>query len=163
MLAAMTPAGRCAVLFVCTGNYCRSPTAEAVFAALVAAQQLADRIHVDSAGTHDYHVDEPPDPRTQAHARRRGYELAHLRGRQLEARDFEHFDLILVMDQANLADLRVRFPDHPAHKVRYFLEWAPETGRQEVPDPFYGEARDFELVLDLVEAGARGLLAHLRP
>jgi len=150
------------VLFVCTGNICRSPTAEGVFAQVVQQHGLADRIRVDSAGTHDYHPGSAPDPRTIRHALARGYDLSALRQRVLVAQDYEHFDLVLVMDQENWRHAAPLCPEQHAAKLRFLLEFAPETGRKEVPDPYHGEGPDFELVIDLVESAAVGLLAELR-
>jgi len=149
-------------LFVCTGNICRSPTAEAVFARLVRENGLEGRVRVDSAGTHDYHPDAAPDLRTQRHALRRGYDLSALRQRVLVADDFERFDLVLVMDAKNASDAQPLCALPQRQKLRALLEFAPAAGRQDVPDPYYGAAGDFELVLDLVEQAARGLLAHVR-
>ncbi len=150
------------VLFVCLGNICRSPTAEGVMRALVEREGLAHAIEVDSAGTADYHVDEAPDPRTVEHARRRGYDLSPLRGRQVERRDFEHFDLILAMDRANRANLLKVCPPERRDRVRMMLEFASASGRDEVPDPYYGGPEGFDHVLDLVEDACAGVLAHLR-
>lgn len=150
------------VLFVCLGNICRSPTAEAVLRALApkAAPELV--LEIDSAGTAGYHIGEPPDPRTRAAAARRGYDLAALRARIVEPEDFERFDLILAMDRENLTVLRRRAPP-PAHgRLRLFLEFAPQKHLEDVPDPYYGGPNGFEEVLDLVEEAARGLLSHLR-
>jgi protein-tyrosine phosphatase len=144
------------ILFVCTGNICRSPTAEGVFRSLLESQSLEKRIAVDSAGTHDYHAGEPPDERAQQHARCRGYDLSRLRARRIETRDFEAFDLILAMDREHLRLLRRLCPAVHRGKVRLFLD-----GR-DVPDPYYGGPDGFEQVLDLVETGARDLLAYLR-
>ena len=146
-----------AVLLVCMGNICRSPTAEAVLRAKLAQAGLAERVHVDSAGTHAYHVGEPPDRRAGAVAAARGYETQGLRARQLHAAD-EAFDLILAMDRANLRlTRRVIGEDHPG--VGLFLD--DERGAREVPDP-YGAASDaFEHVLDLIEAGADGWVAEI--
>ena len=142
------------ILFVCTGNICRSPTAEGVFRALAADEAL--QVGADSAGTHDYHAGEPPDERAQRHARRRGYELGRLRARQISARDFVEFDLVLAMDRGHLRLLeRLCPPEHRA-KLRLFL------ADRDVPDPYYGGPDGFERVLDLVEAGARDLIAYLR-
>jgi protein-tyrosine phosphatase len=150
------------ILFVCMGNICRSPTAEAVLRTLAAREAPELAIEVDSAGTAGYHVGSPPDPRTRAAARRRGYDLERLRARVIEPTDFERFDLILAMDEENLHVLRRRAPP-PAHeRVRLFLEFAPQQDVREVPDPYYGGPNGFEEVLDLVEVAARGLLAHLR-
>ena len=150
------------ILFVCLGNICRSPTAEAVVRALAARELPEIGLEVDSAGTAGYHVGEPPDPRMQAAAARRGYELKALRARVVEPRDFERFDLILAMDRENLAVLHRRAPEQARERVRLFLEFFPGGEPREVPDPYYGGPNGFEEVLDLVEAAARGLIAHLR-
>ena len=119
-------------------------------------------LEVDSAGTAGYHIGEPPDPRMQAAAARRGYQLQALRARIVEPGDFERFDLILAMDRENLAVLQRRAPEVARERVRLFLEFAPHGAPQEVPDPYYGGANGFEEVLDLVESAARGLLSYLR-
>ena len=150
------------VLFVCLGNICRSPTAEGVLRTLAAREAPELPLEVDSAGTAGYHVGEPPDPRMSEAAARRGYDLSALRARVVESGDFERFDLILAMDEDNLRVLRRRAPAHAYERLRLFLEFAPEAGSAEVPDPYYGGAKGFEEVLDLVESAARGLLAHLR-
>ena len=150
------------ILFVCLGNICRSPTAEAVVRALAARELPEVGLEVDSAGTAAYHVGEPPDPRMQAAAARRGYELKALRARVVEPRDFERFDLILAMDRENLEVLHRRAPEQARERVRLFLEFSPDSEPREVPDPYYGGANGFEEVLDLVEAAARGLLGYLR-
>lgn len=150
------------VLFVCMGNICRSPTAEGVFKHLVAAEGLAERIESDSAGTHDYHIDAPPDSRSQAAAALRGYDLSTLRARQVKVQDFADFDYVLAMDEANRVALRKLCPTQFRERVRLFLEFAPAAGRREVPDPYYGGQQGFEAVLDLVEDAARGLLEHIR-
>jgi protein-tyrosine phosphatase len=150
------------ILFVCLGNICRSPTAEGVFRA-IAAQELADlELIIDSAGTAGYHLGEPPDRRTQEAASRRGYDISHLRARVVEPEDFERFDLILAMDRQNLSTLQRRAPVHARQRVRLFLEYAPQVGVSEVPDPYYGGPNGFEHVLDLIEAAARGLCDALR-
>jgi protein-tyrosine phosphatase len=150
------------ILFVCLGNICRSPTAEGVMRALAAREAPELALEVDSAGTAAYHVGEPPDPRMRAAAARRGYDLAALRARIVEPRDFESFDLILAMDRENLAVLRRRAPAAMHERLRLFLEFAPRRESEEVPDPYYGGPNGFEEVLDLVEAAARGLLVYLR-
>ena len=150
------------ILFVCLGNICRSPTAEAVVRALAALEAPELGLEVDSAGTAGYHLGEPPDPRMRAAAARRGYNLNALRARIVEPRDFERFDLILAMDRENLAVLQRRAPEEVRERVRLFLEFAPHAEPQEVPDPYYGGPNGFEEVLDLVEAAARGLLNDLR-
>ncbi|KWE63773.1 phosphotyrosine protein phosphatase [Burkholderia ubonensis] len=154
---------RVAICFVCLGNICRSPTAEGVMRHQVEAAGLADRIDVDSAGTGDWHVGEPPDARAQAAARTRGYDLSALRARQVSAADFERFDLLLAMDEANLAELRRRCPEQHRDKVRLLMEFAPGAAASEVADPYFGGAQGFEQVLDQCEAACRGLLDTLRP
>jgi protein-tyrosine phosphatase len=150
------------VLFVCLGNICRSPTAEGVFRAVLAREAPDLKVEVDSAGTAAYHVGEPPDQRTQAAARRRGYDLSALRARSVEPADFERFDLILAMDAENAANLRRRAPRDKRDRVKLFLEFAADVDDEEVPDPYYGGASGFERVLDLVEAASRGLVEYLR-
>lgn len=150
------------VLFVCLGNICRSPMAEGVFRDLVARAGLSEQIHIDSAGTHAYHVGEPPDPRAQEAARRRGVDISGLQGRQAVRRDFEVFDYILAMDRENHANLLAICPRGQEHKLRLFLEFAPGRPEQEVPDPYYGGAHGFERVLDMVEEAGRGLLDDIR-
>jgi protein-tyrosine phosphatase len=150
------------ILFVCLGNICRSPTAEAVVRALAARELPELALEVDSAGTAGYHIGEAPDPRMRAAAARRGYDLTALRARIVEPSDFTRFDLILAMDRENLAVLRRRAPEETRERVRLFLEFAPHGELQEVPDPYYGGPNGFEEVLDLVEAAARGLLSYLR-
>jgi protein-tyrosine phosphatase len=150
------------VLFVCMGNICRSPTAEGVFRTLVARAGLAQSIAVDSAGTHDYQLGEPPDPRAIAHARRRGYELAPRRARQVDAEDFVRFEWILAMDRHNLSELKTLQPLDYAGQLALFLDFAPQLGIREVPDPYYGTREDFERVIDLAEQGAAALLDVMR-
>lgn len=150
------------ILFVCLGNICRSPTAEVVFRDVAQREAPDLTIQVDSAGTAAYHVGQAPDPRTRAAALRRGYDLSPLRARVVQPPDFEQFDLILAMDRENLSDLQRRAPQSARRRVRLFLEFAPELGTSEVPDPYYGGSNGFEEVLDLVEAASRGLLRHLR-
>lgn len=142
------------VLFVCTGNICRSPTAEGVLRAL--AKQHGIELHVESRGTHDYHVGEPPDQRAMRHARERGYDLSAQRAMHLRESDFEEFDLLLAMDRGHLRILQRLCPPQHAGKVRLFIQ---ET---DVPDPYYGGPDGFEEVLDLVEAACRSLLTELR-
>ena len=149
------------VLMVCLGNLCRSPTAEAVLRKKVREAGLDDRIEVDSAGTADYHVDSPPDRRAVAHGARRGLEMSQLRGRQVELEDFDRFDVILAMDEDNLANLQRIRPAASRAKVALLLSYAPGTGAREVPDPYYGGADGFEHVLDLVESAADGFIASV--
>jgi protein-tyrosine phosphatase len=150
------------ILFVCLGNICRSPTAEIVFRA-VAQHDAPDLVlEIDSAGTAGYHVGELPDQRTRQAAARRGYDMSALRARVVEVEDFEHFDLILAMDRENLRALERRAPAQARDRLRLFLEFAPDAGVSEVPDPYYGGPNGFEDVLDLIEAASRGLIEHLR-
>ena len=150
------------VLMVCTGNICRSPTAHGVFEKMVADAGLSARIAVDSAGTHGYHVGEPPDRRAQQHAKRRGYDLSRQRARQLQARDFEHFDLVLIMDDANQRAAAAICPAHLSHRLRRLTDFCRgHAVAREVPDPYYGGADGFDQVLDLVEDACAGLQATL--
>ena len=142
------------VLFVCTGNICRSPTAEGVLRDLARRENLD--LHVESRGTHDYHVGDSPDERSQRHALKRGYDLSAQRAKQISPRDFEDFDLILAMDRGHLAALRRACPPGHLAKVRLFKADA------DVPDPYYGGADGFEQVLDLVEEVCRDLLREIK-
>jgi protein-tyrosine phosphatase len=150
------------VLFVCLGNICRSPSAEGVFRALVEREGLAGCIEADSAGTHDYHIGAPPDGRAQEAACRRGIDISELRGRKVTAADFRHFDYVLAMDRSNHRHLQRLCPKGEERRLRLFLDFAPDLGLTDVPDPYYGGEQGFEAVLDLIEAGARGLLRHIR-
>lgn len=150
------------LLMVCMGNICRSPTAEGVLQAMVQGAGLQRRITVDSAGTHGYHRGAPPDPRAQQHAARRGYDLSRLRARQLTARDFERFDLVLVMDEANQRDALALCPPAQAGRVLRLTQFCRRHQAGAVPDPYYGGAQGFEEVLDLVEDACAGLLAALQ-
>ena len=150
------------VLFVCTGNICRSPTAEGVFRALVEREGLAGRIAVDSAGTHGYHVGEPPDPRSTAAARRRGIILDDLRARRVRDADFADFDLVVAMDRSHERLLAAQCPPEHRDRLALFMRFAPQFGLLDVPDPYYGAGDGFERVLDMIAAGADGLLRHIR-
>ncbi|MFO1232909.1 MAG: low molecular weight protein-tyrosine-phosphatase [Paenacidovorax caeni] len=147
---------------VCMGNICRSPTAHGVLEKLVADAGLAAQVTVDSAGTHGYHVGEPPDERAQQHAARRGYDLSAQRARRLVARDFEEFDLVLVMDAANEAHARPLCPPGQHHRLLRLTDFCTTVQAYEVPDPYYGRS-GFEQVLDIVEDACRGLLGVLAP
>ncbi len=150
------------VLFVCLGNICRSPTAQGVFEQLVQLQGLADRILIDSAGTHAYHVGKQPDSRAQAAARVRGMDLSGQRARQVARGDFSQFDYILAMDHDNLEDLQRLAGGKTGENVRLFMSFASRWQADEVPDPYYGGDNGFERVLDMVEDAAEGLLEHIR-
>lgn len=150
------------VLFVCMGNICRSPTAEAVFRHYVEQAGLQEHIHIDSAGTHDYHIGDAPDLRTQRAAKQRGYDMSQLRGRQVGVEDFGRFDYVLAMDEANLSILRRLRPRDATSHLGLFLEFAEQHREREVPDPYYGGADGFERVLDMVEDAAGGLLKRIR-
>jgi protein-tyrosine phosphatase len=150
--------GETSILFVCMGNICRSPTAEGVMRRLVAEAGLEGRVVVDSAGTHDYHVGAPPDPRAQAVAGRRGYDLSGLRARQLGASDFASFDLLLAMDFNNLEVLQSQCPPEHQSKVGLLMTYANNRNAAIVHDPYYRGARDFDVVLDYIEDACKGLV-----
>jgi low molecular weight protein-tyrosine phosphatase len=150
------------ILFVCLGNICRSPTAEGALRRLCAAEAPALDIEVDSAGTSDYHLGEPPDPRSRRAAAGRGIDLSPLRARRVERRDFARFDLILAMDRGNLQALRAMCPPGSHARLELFLEFAGGPAGGEVPDPYMGTAADFERVLDIVIPACRRLIARLQ-
>ena len=150
------------VLFVCTGNICRSPTAEAIFRKLVADAGMSETVTADSAGTHDYHVGEPPDPRAQKAAAKRGYSLSALRARRFEPVDFQRFDLILAMDEDHYSILAGMARPSADHKLKLMMSYARRFKEREVPDPYYGGPQGFERVLDMLEDAAKGLLESLR-
>lgn len=150
------------VLFVCMGNICRSPTAEAVLRHRAERSGMADDLFIDSAGTHAYHIDQAPDERAQNAAARRGYDLSCLRGRQVCANDFREFDYILAMDPENLVLLKKRCPRELAHKLRLYMSYARRHDGDEVPDPYYGGSQGFEQVLDMIEDAAEGFLEQLK-
>lgn len=150
------------VLFVCMGNICRSPTAHGVFRALVEREGLPHAIGIDSAGTHAYHVGNPPDKRAQATARGRGIELSDLLARRVAPEDFDEFDYVLAMDQDNYMALCEICPDPHVDKIHMFMDFAPQMRTREVPDPYYGGPAGFDRVFDLVEAASEGLLEEIR-
>jgi len=149
------------VLVVCTGNICRSPTAEGVMRELARKRGLADRVKVESAGTHDYHVGEPPDPRSQKHASKRGYDLSAQRASQVKDADFQSFDYILAMDRGHLRMLRSMAPADAKAKLGLFLEASGKWKDEDVPDPYYGGHAGFEQVLDMVEEAAERWLDRI--
>ncbi|UHD17700.1 low molecular weight protein-tyrosine-phosphatase [Thiocapsa bogorovii] len=149
------------VLFVCMGNICRSPTAHGVFRKLVVERGLSHCVEIDSAGTHAYHVGEPPDRRARATALERGIDIGDLRARLAERSDFESFDYVLAMDRDNYRILSGFCPAGMESKLRLFMEFAPDLGVRDVPDPYYGGAGGFDQVFDLVEAASQGLLEDL--
>ena len=149
------------ILFVCLGNICRSPMAEGVFRRVAEEEGLMDRFEIDSAGLGDWHIGQPPDHRAQRAARSRGIDISGQSARQVEDEDFERFDLLLVMDRANYAELKARAPASARAKIHAFLEFAPHVGTKDVPDPFFGGTEGFDYALDLIEAAARGVLASL--
>ncbi len=150
------------LLLVCMGNICRSPMAQVVTLHIAEQAGLGRSIQVDSAGTHAGRGSEMPDPRARASLSSRGYPTKKSRSRQVSEQDFGRYDLILAMDQSNLNDLRWLCPADHIHKLRLFLEFAVSPETREIPDPYYGSAQGFEHVLDLCEAGARGLIEHFQ-
>jgi protein-tyrosine phosphatase len=149
------------IVFVCTGNICRSPTAHAVLRQRIAERGLGDRLTVDSAGLEAWHAGEPPDWRSIRHARQRGYELSDLRARPFRGDEFERADWVLVMDDGHLMQALWLCPPQHVHKLRLLRDFCRRHGAGDVPDPYHGQARDFELVLDLIEDACDGLLAQL--
>ena len=150
------------VIFVCKANLCRSPSAHGVFRRMVAAQGLQACIAIDSAGTHGRYAGKPPDQRSQEHAARRGYDLSDLRARHIQPQDFEQADLILVMDSENLGALQAVCPGAHIAKLRKLTEFCQARTDAEVRDPYAGDARDFDHVLDLLEDACAGLLGHVQ-
>jgi len=148
------------VVFVCLGNICRSPTAEGIFRHLVENAGLDEHIHIDSAGTHSFHVGSPPDGNAQAEARRHGIDISHLRGRQAKSDDFQKFDYVLAMDSENHRNLLSICPDGSEHKLHIFLNFAPAVGLTDVPDPYYEGG--FDSVYDMIEKASHGLLADIQ-
>ena len=150
------------VLFVCLGNICRSPTAEGVFRAAADRAGAGQRIQIDSAGLGDQHIGSPPDPRAIRAAKRRGYDLAGIRGRRITVTDFSRFGWIIAMDEENLRMLTELKPADFSGYLGLLLDFAPEPGTREIPDPYFGGPEGFERVLDLVEASVGGLLERLQ-
>jgi protein-tyrosine phosphatase len=150
------------VLLVCMGNICRSPTAEGVLRHFIKINNLGDKVEVDSAGTHGYHVGETPDSRTQRAASARGYNLSQLRARKVARQDLDYFDLILAMDKSNLDNLkRLASPEQQA-RIGLFMDYSRNFDDDEVPDPYYGLGHGFDLVLDMVEDASLGLVEDIK-
>lgn len=151
------------VLIVCTGNICRSPTAEGVLRHKLEQHDLGQRVRVESAGLGDWHVGDSPDPRAIDRASLRGYDLSPLRARQFRIRDHHDFDLILAMDRGHLAAMERNRPAAARSRVHLFLDFAPKAiVSREVPDPYYGGLADYDHALDLIEPGVDGLIAALK-
>ena len=154
------------VLFVCTGNICRSPTAEAVFRKMVRDEGLEEAILIESAGTTDFHEGQAADARAQETARRRGINMEDIRARRVTAEDFTRFDYLLAMDRSHLRELQSRgerlSAPVSAERLRLFMEFAPALALSEVPDPYYGDGDGFAQVFDMIEAASGGLLEEIR-
>jgi len=149
------------VLFVCMGNICRSPTAQAVFEQTVKNRGLADQISVDSAGTHAYHIGEQPDGRSQSAALDRGIDMSAQHARRVEVADFELFDYVIAMDKSNYKDLKQLASPAQRKKLHLFLDFSRDWDVTEVPDPYFGGSHGFERVLDMVESASEGLLEDI--
>lgn len=149
------------VLMVCTGNICRSPSAEGILRHMLAEAGLADRVEVDSAGTTGWHVGDGPSAPAVKAAARRGYDLSDLRARELAPSDFAEFDLILAMDDGHYERLTRDAPAGARARIAMFLDAAPDVGRRDVPDPYYGGDSDYEYAIDLIETGCRGWVSRL--
>lgn len=150
------------VLLVCMGNICRSPTAEVVVREFIKNNRIGDKVEVDSAGTHGYHVGEAPDSRTQRAAAARGYNLSQLRARKVARQDLDYFDLILGMDKSNLDNLRRMASSEQQERIKLFMEYSKNFDDDEVPDPYYGLGHGFDLVLDMVEDASKGLVEAIK-
>lgn len=148
------------VLFVCTGNICRSPTAEGILRKRL--EELGLEVVVDSAGTHGYHVGDAPDPRSIKAAAKRGYDISRLKARRISAEDFERFDFVVALDGEHMRLMRRSCPPELHHKLYEMMVFAPDAHHREVPDPYYGPADGFELVLDLLEEAVEGLVKEIQ-
>lgn len=150
------------ILFVCTGNICRSPTADGVLRKMLWDRGLDSQVEVDSAGLTAYHVGEKPDRRSQRTAKKRGYDLSFIRARKFERGDFQEFDLVLAMDRGHLQSMKATKPENCRARLCMFLDFASSLQESDVPDPYYGGEDGFEHVLDLVEAGSEGIIEFLK-
>ena len=150
------------VLFVCMGNICRSPTAEGVFRHLILNEGLSEQIQTDSAGTHAYHIGEPPDRRAQLTAIKRGIDISDLRARKVTVIDFDKFQYVLAMDNENFSFLHELCPPHLHGRLHLFLDFTQKHSEAEVPDPYYGGQGGFDHVFNLVESASQGLLADIQ-
>ncbi|MCF6190007.1 MAG: low molecular weight phosphotyrosine protein phosphatase [Cocleimonas sp.] len=149
------------VVFVCMGNICRSPTAEGVFRHVVNQRSMQDMIKIDSAGTHAYHIGEPPDSRSQAMAKSRGVDLSGQRAREVEAIDFERFDYVIAMDRSNYENLKDIASVEQQEKLHLFMGFTSAWDNAEVPDPYYGGGDGFKNVFDMVQSASEGLLERI--
>jgi protein-tyrosine phosphatase len=151
-----------AILLVCTANICRSPMAEGVLRKLLSDERLLDSFEVDSVGTHDYQMGKPPFVTAVECAKKRGYEINHLISRKIRSHDFDHFDYILGMDKSNVANLRTIAPTRSKPKIELLLEYGDRYHGKEIPDPFNKPVKDYELALDMIEDGCKGLVELLK-
>lgn len=150
------------LLFVCTGNICRSPTAEGVFRHMMIESKIDGWVEVASAGTHGYHAGEAPDQRAQGAAMRRGYDLSRIRARKVVPQDLEYFDMILAMDRKALESLRLICSPERLDRLGLYMDYATAFPEDEVPDPYYGSGQGFDLVLDMVEDASRELIKRVK-
>jgi protein-tyrosine phosphatase len=150
------------ILFVCTANLCRSPTAEGVLRTLLAREGLGNRIEIDSAGTHDFQPGKPPAAAAVKFAREKGYDITGCVARSIGPRDYDHFDMILAMDLDNLDYLKMMAPTWTKPKIELLLEYGTKYRGREVPDPFGGKEKHFRLAFDMIEDGCRGLVARVK-
>jgi protein-tyrosine phosphatase len=150
------------ILFVCTGNICRSPMAEGVLRKLLTEEGLLDGFEIDSVGTHDYQVGKPPFESAVECAKKRGYEIVHLVSRKIRPHDFDHFDNILGMDKSNIANLKTIAPTRSKQKIELLLEYGDKYHGKEIPDPYGKPVKDFERALDMIEDGCKGLVDYLK-
>jgi protein-tyrosine phosphatase len=150
------------ILFVCTANICRSPMAEGVLRKLLADEGMLDGFEIDSVGTHDYQAGKAPFDAAVQCARKRGYEIVHLVSRKIRPHDFDHFDLILGMDKTNIVNLKTIAPTRCKPKIELLLEYGDKYHGKEIPDPYLKPARDFEMALNMIEDGCRGLVGLLK-